>query len=220
MLLVLILTYLTKVEAMAQAFTPNSFGSGGQRSFPSQSPIANDPKDKALTLNSIDPSKSHNSAFLKDVMVNKKAFDDFMNLEPEAKDLINKILGSYGIKAPGPMGDGLPLPNADIILKNVEEALAIHASFKEFLRKLLESVQQYLARSSMLLAELVLRLKKKYSQILNVINNYQSTNSEVLRDQFQRELINHRSESEELIKEFIKVTKWRGEMISGVITSL
>jgi len=220
MLLVLILTYLTKVEAMAQPYPPN-FGPGNQQqSYAPQSPIANDPKGKPLTLNNIDPSKVHNSEFMNDVMTDKKVFNDFMNLVPEAKELVNNILGGYGIKSPGSMGDGLPLPNADIILKDVEEALAVHASFKEFLRKLLEKVQKYLARSSMLLAELVLMLKKKYSQIETVIKNYQSTNSETLRALYQKELITLRTESEKLIKEFIKTTKWRDEMISGVIKKL
>lgn len=189
---------------------------------PTISSLTGETRPSVLTINSIDATKGHNTSFTKDVSWNLKTFLKFVNEDPRAKEQLNALLHNYGIISPDTIGDanGLALPNPEYMLKEVEEALAINASFKEFLRKLLENVQQYLSRSSMILAECVIGLKAKYSQIAGTVRNYQETKSALLKNQLFKGLLDLKQETEKLIQKFHDVAAWRSVIVNGVSTNL
>lgn len=170
----------------------------------------------------LDPSKGHNKMFSDNVKWSSETFASFVNSMPQAGELMNRILHSFGLPQADATNDlnTLMLPDPHYLLKVVEESLAIHASFKEFLRKVLENVQQYLSRSSMLLAEQVITLKSKYHQIRTLIKDYNETKSDLLKSQYIKELVNLREEVSEQIRKFQKVSKWRDDVVNGVSANL
>lgn len=189
---------------------------------PKISNLAGNARPSALAIEKFNPANGHNDSFSRDVNWNLGTFLKFVNEDPRAKEQLNALLHNYGIISADAIGDanGLALPDPKYTLKVVEEALAINASFKEFLRRLLENVQQYLSRSSMILAECVIRLKGKYSQIMNAMRNHKETKSELLKNQFVKELLDLKGETEAIIQKFHEVRNWRSEIINGVSTDL
>lgn len=151
-----------------------------------------------------------------------QTFKEFLNRVPGAKNQYNTVLSNYGIIDPDTVSDenGLALPNPKYLLKSVEESLAIHASFKMFLRHLLENVQQYMVRSSMLLAETVLRLKNKYTLIVNTFNSLNSTKNTDLRAQLAKELLDARAKINLLAQRFKDLESWRREILNGIVSDL
>lgn len=223
-MLVLILAYSSYVLSMAAPGAPVLPGNfPPAQPFPSnQKPLIVDAKAHALTVNGINPSKVHNTSFLNDVKWNMATFNKFINDDPRAKEQLNALLDNYGIIEPDFIGDRntLALPNPAHILSVVEESLAIHSSFKEYLRKMLENVQQYLSRSSMLLAESVISMKRKIKQIIETMHEYEKTKSEVLKRQLSKKLVDLKGESEDAARRFEALKNWRKAIVSGVATNL
>lgn len=174
--------------------------------------------------NTIDKSKVHNSEFLKEMNLDKtsKGLDEWLNSAPEAREMINKVFLNYGVLAPEKSGysNGVALPSPQYLLQTVEESLAIHASFKEFLRRLLENVQQYLTQCSLMLAETVIRLERKYEQILSTMDSLNGSTSSILKTNYSKHLFDLKSDAEGLIKRFHGLKDWKVEVEGKIQKSL
>ena len=184
----------------------------------------NDIKEPSVFSNAIDLSKVHNNEFLKEMNLEKtsKGMEEWLNSSPEARNLMNKVFLNYGVLTPEKSGysNGVALPSPEYLLQTVEESLAIHASFKENLRRLLENVQQYLTQCSLMLAETVIRLERKHEQILSTMESLKKSNSGVLKTNYSKHLFDLRNDAEGLIKRFQGLKEWKLEVEGKIKTSL
>lgn len=176
----------------------------------------NNIKEPSVFSNSIDLSKAHNSDFLKQMNFDKssKSLEEWLNSSPEARTLMNKVFMNYGVLAPEQSGysNGLALPSPQYLLQTVEESLAIHESFKDFLRKLLENVQQYLIQCTLMIAETVIRLERKYEQLRSTIDNLNNSKSNILKTNYSKHLFDLKNDSETLIKRYESLKTWKLEV--------
>jgi hypothetical protein len=187
--------------------------------------INNEKSDGTVFSNSIDLSKVKNNDFLKDLNLSKtsKGMEEWLNSSPEARNLMNKVFLNYGVLTPEKSGysNGIALPSPQYLLQTVEESLAIHASFKENLRRLLENVQQYLTQCSLMLAETVIRLERKHEQILLTMEKLNKYNgSGILKTNYSKQLFDLRSDAEDLIKRFQGLKQWKIEVEGNIKKSL
>lgn len=170
---------------------------------------------------SLDPSKVKDKDFLKHVSYNFEAFNNYINEDPRAKDTLNSLLMNYGVISVDDADDmnGLALPDPTYVIRIAEEALAIFISFKDYLRRLLEKIDENLAKADMKLVILVKRLKSHHDHLTSVIANHKNSNSTSLRDQYATEIIFISEEVEKLSVAFEKTLMWKKTITNGVATN-
>jgi hypothetical protein len=168
------------------------------------------------------PSQVNNTEFNSKVLTENETFKKFAELNPSAMALLRKILNNYGIIPPDSVyGDnGMALPDPNKLIDSLEEGLAIHASFKGYLRGLFEVVQKYLARSSIIITETVIQLRNEKNAVMDLIKNSEETNSTLLKNQYDKQLNEHLESIQKIIAEFNRANQWRTQVVNGVSSGL
>lgn len=202
---------LTLAEPYNKAMMPN-------RVHPMQQPMT--PEMSNIHL---DVQKGHNNQFKNDVAWNLPTFAEFIKNTPQAKEQLDTILVNYGIISPT-NGDALlsntTVPKPEYIKKTLSEALAIHASFKEFLRKLFERVHQYLTQSSLMIVEVVIKLERKHHQLTQTIENYNNAHSDILKTSYAKSLFDIKQEAIELMEKYKELKRWKNSVEKSIEESL
>lgn len=163
-----------------------------------------------------------NKQFVNDVMMGLRTFKLFEESMPGAKEELKKVLNSPSITNFNQLqiDDSKGLPDPMYLVKTVEEGLAIHSSFKKFLRGILKTVQENISRSSMQLAENVIKLKATYNEMVETMHNLNETKSPIRKVEYVKELVEQMKSARTIAWIFNNLERWRNTLINGVSESL
>lgn len=166
--------------------------------------------------NSIDVSNARNREFLAAINLerNQASISEWIGSSPETRAMVEKVLSNYGLLPLDKDGtySGLTLPSPQYLTQTVEESLAVHESFKRFLKKLLERVQEYLTECSMLIFKTVIELESKYKNLLELTESSKASSSELLKTQYIKEVLDLATETKATVRRYKSLKKWRSEV--------
>lgn len=156
--------------------------------------------------------------FAEHVRYNNGVFQDFLNNSPNANHYLKGLLTNYGVLSPNELGESfeLSLPDANYIIKVSEEALTVYVSFKEYLRSLLESIEENMSKAEMLIRINVKKAKDKITHLAAINTKLKVATSQSLKDQYEMEKRNVIKNLKELKQRFDKYVEWIRAINTGI----
>lgn len=159
----------------------------------------------------------HNAQFKNDVKWNVRTFLDFIKSNPDVKEGFNELISNYGIIDSGLTKDsGLTSPDPDYIIRSLDEALSIHASFKKFIRKLLLGIDGHILEKNDRIKTLVRRMRTEIGELNNLRKNIGTTRSALRKSEFLKEYAALLMNMQGPKNEFINDVSWLMKVQDGL----
>ncbi|KAL6121094.1 hypothetical protein NUSPORA_02049 [Nucleospora cyclopteri] len=164
----------------------------------------------------------NNKTLLRQIDPTMGSLSTLLSTNADAASQFSHLMESYGVLDPQGINSqlSLKLPDPHRLVKNIEEATALHIIFKQYLQDTLEKTKKYLQRSAVLLAEITHDIKNKYKDLRRTISKHQSETSPHIKSILGKKIIQTKEDLQLLIKEFEQIRKWQMIVTCSIATNL
>lgn len=172
----------------------------------------------ALQANCVNISRGNNREFVSTVnWKDNPSFAEFLNSDKEVPTLVKQVLNSYGIPTLDTLGGDaiFNFPDAMVLGKKLEHDITLYLSVKNYVRRNLHQIEEYMSRNAVLIIAYVGAMKRDLEELMAMYQELYGPNKKTMSMPWQlgfQEYLNLAHIAEEDILRFEKARDWRERM--------